>query len=115
MIRTTHAARRLVAALAAVLLAGMLGLGALAGFSGADRRAGTATASAGQDSSGHPRVTIAKATSDDHSLSVDLPAATLDAALTLGTVVLVSGLVALVAAQIGTAAPVPAGRAPPRR
>jgi D-serine deaminase-like pyridoxal phosphate-dependent protein len=115
VIGTTHAARRLVAALAAVLLAGMLGLGALAGFSGSERRAGGATASAEQNAPGHPRATIAKASTDDHSVSVDLPAGTLDDALSLVTAALVALAVALIAAQIGTAAPVPAGRAPPRR
>ncbi|GAA3528729.1 hypothetical protein AFL01nite_01990 [Aeromicrobium flavum] len=115
MIRTTHAARRLVAALAAVLLAGMIGLGALAGFSGSDRRTGGTTASAGHDTSSHPRVTMAKASTDDHAVSVDLPAGTLDVALSLVTAALVALAVALAAAQIGTAVPVPAGRAPPRR
>lgn len=116
MIRTTHATRRLVAALAAVLLAGMLGLGALAGLSGPDRRsAGTSASSAGQDAPGHPRVTVAKATSDDHSVSVDLPAGTLDVAFALGLAAMAAVAVAALAAQIGTAPPVPAGRAPPRR
>lgn len=113
MIRTTHAARRLVAALAAVLLAGMLGLGAVAGFSGSDRRASGTTMSAGQDGPAQPRVTVAKATSDDHAISVDLPAGTIDAALTLTAASLVALAVALVVAQVGRAVPAPAGRAPP--
>ncbi|MBA4609375.1 hypothetical protein H1W00_12890 [Aeromicrobium sp. Marseille-Q0843] len=112
MIRTTHAVRRLVAALAAVLLAGMLGLGALAGFSGAERRATGTTMSAG-DEPAQPRVTVAKATSDDHSVSVDLPAGTLDTTLSLVAAVLVALAAALVAAQVGRAVPAPAGRAPP--
>lgn len=116
MIRTTHAARRLVAALAAVLLAGMLGLGALAGFSSHDRRsAGTTASSASPDTAGHPRLTVAKATSDDHSIAVDLPAGTLDTVFTLGLAAMAAVTVAALATQIGTAAPVPAGRAPPRR
>ena len=114
MIRTTHAARRLVAALAAVLLAGMLGLGALAGLSGSERRAAGTTMAAG-DEPAQPRVTVAKATSDDHAVSVDLPAGTVDAALSLAVAALAALVLTQVVTQVGRAVPVPAGRAPPLR
>lgn len=115
MIRTSHAARRLVATLAAVLLAGIIGLGAVAGLSSSDRRSNNTASSVDHEGGSQPRLTVAKTVSDDHILSVDLPAGTLEVVPALGAAVLAAVVLALVCGQIGTATPVPAGRAPPRR
>jgi len=115
VIRTTSAARRLVATLAAVLIAGIVGLGAIAGFSAPDRRIGSSSQAADRETLPSTQVVPAIDLAVDHVPAVDLPTVAIGPAPVLGglTVALLA-VVAVLIGREGRAVPVPAGRAPPQ-
>lgn len=112
---TAHTARRTVATLATVLIAGLLGMGAVAGLSSADRRANSTVSATSQDGPGQPRLMITKATSDDHPVSVDLPAGGLALSGQIAGATLIAITLAMVVSRVGAPVPTPSGRAPPCR
>lgn len=115
MIRTTRGARRLVAALVAVLLAGVVGLVAAASSTRTDaERTATSLADAGDPAQHRATATIAQA-EDDHAVVVDLPNAILAPGLNLLAAALTAVAAAMIASRRSTIPAVANGRAPPRR
>lgn len=115
MIRTTRGVRQLVAALVAVLLAGVVGLVAASSTrSDAERTTSSLTDTDGT-SSQHRVTVVAQQDDGHHHAVVDLPAATLVPGLSLLAAV-VSALAAIrLAGGHGTVATIANGRAPPAR
>ncbi|MFS0885628.1 hypothetical protein [Aeromicrobium sp. 179-A 4D2 NHS] len=115
MIRTTRGARQLVAALVAVLLAGVVGLVAAASFTRSDAERTTSSLTDPDGTSGQHRATVVSAQDDDHHVVVDLPATTLAPGLSLLAAVVTAIAAARLASGHGTLATIANGRAPPAR
>lgn len=116
MIRTTRGVRQLVAALVAVLLAGVVGLVAAASSTRSEAERTTSSLTDTDGTSSQHRATVVAPQDDDHHHAVvDLPATTLAPGLSL----LAAAVAALAAIRLGgghgTLATIANGRAPPAR
>jgi len=114
VIRTTRGARQLVAALVAVLLAGIVGLVSATSSTRIESER-THSALTGKDiASPQTRAVATPVQADDHSKSFDLPAGTVAPALTLLAAVVAATAAACLASQHSVLPTVANGRAPPR-
>ena len=113
MIRTTRGARQLVAALVAVLLAGVVGLVSATSATRVESERTHSALTDGDSTSPHPRVTVTSAQDDDQHLALDLPATTLAPAIEILAVDVTTTAADRLASQHSTLPAVANGRAPP--
>lgn len=104
----------MVAALAAVLLAGVVGLVSAGAFTRTDTTRTTAISGV-DDSSSHHRATITTAQSGDHHVTLDLTAVAPEAVPLLAALVTAIAAARVATGRRQTAVGGPDGRAPPLR